>query len=347
MLAQPAPILDFAWYPGATVQSPATHCFLASVRECPVKLLDATSGRLRASYKIVDHRERQIAPHSLAFNPTASRIYCGFEDAIEVFDVMTPGEGTRLATTPSKKSKDGLKGIVSALAFCPSYGSDVFAAGTLAPHDGNIALFRESDGEVPLAFLGGGLRAGVTQLHFNPMKPHLLYAAYRRRPEVLCWDLRSGMSAPLAIFADPGAQGPLTNQKMRFDIDITGRWLSVGDQQGHLLVYDLASTSDTAEPQHEVETVHVSSTCKVAAHEDTIGSVAFHPTQPILATAAGSRHFDIDESEDSECEDTSDEEGPASSALHEVVGSGRPKAARPRTRDASVKFWDASAESVN
>ena len=45
------------------------------------------------------------------------RLYCGFEDAIEVFDVNYPGEGTRLATTPSRKSRDGLKGT------CHTYGS--------------------------------------------------------------------------------------------------------------------------------------------------------------------------------------------------------------------------------
>ena len=39
-----------------------------------------------------------------------ARLYCGFEDAIEIFDVQRPGEGERLPTTPSKKSKDGLKG---------------------------------------------------------------------------------------------------------------------------------------------------------------------------------------------------------------------------------------------
>ena len=39
-----------------------------------------------------------------------SRLYCGFEDAIEVFDVHYPGEGTRLRTVPTKKSRDGLRG---------------------------------------------------------------------------------------------------------------------------------------------------------------------------------------------------------------------------------------------
>lgn len=43
-------------------------------------------------------------------NGGCGRIYCGHEDAIEVFDVSRPGEGARIATTPSRKSKDGLKG---------------------------------------------------------------------------------------------------------------------------------------------------------------------------------------------------------------------------------------------
>ena len=38
------------------------------------------------------------------------RLYCGFQDAIEVFDVNYPGEGERIFTTPSKKSRSGLKG---------------------------------------------------------------------------------------------------------------------------------------------------------------------------------------------------------------------------------------------
>lgn len=45
-LYQPAPIVDYAWYPSATLNAPATFCFLASVRECPVKLLDASDGRV-------------------------------------------------------------------------------------------------------------------------------------------------------------------------------------------------------------------------------------------------------------------------------------------------------------
>lgn len=48
-LPQPSPILDFAWYPLATVQDPASFCFVASVRDTPVRLVDAGDGRVSAS----------------------------------------------------------------------------------------------------------------------------------------------------------------------------------------------------------------------------------------------------------------------------------------------------------
>lgn len=44
---QAAPIVDVAWYPSASSRDPSTYCFVASVRDCPVKLLDATDGRVR------------------------------------------------------------------------------------------------------------------------------------------------------------------------------------------------------------------------------------------------------------------------------------------------------------
>jgi hypothetical protein len=89
---QSSAVVDFAWYPGASSSNAPAYCFIASVRDCPVKLLDASDGRvvyllllwffvpslidprqLRASYPIVDHRERHIAPHSLSFNLTADK----------------------------------------------------------------------------------------------------------------------------------------------------------------------------------------------------------------------------------------------------------------------------------
>ncbi|KAJ7606638.1 WD40-repeat-containing domain protein [Roridomyces roridus] len=325
--AQPAPILDYAWYPTASVTSPATFCFVASVRETPVKLLDASDGRLRASYRIVDHRERQIAPHSLAFNLSATRLYCGFEDAIEVFDVAQPGEGTRLHTTPSKKNRDGLKGIISALAFSPSYESDLYSAGSLSPTEGgNIAVFSETGGAVPVSFVSGGPAAGVTQLHFNPAQPHILYAAFRRRSEIFSWDLRD-TTAPLKIYTPPSANDRETNQKRRFDVDLAGRFLALGDQEGRVSVFDLAAEENTPRLTY-------------TAHSDALGSVSFHPTKPTLLSVSGSRHFHTDEDEESSSEDGEDEEDDQGQSGKAAVIRRSVARPTPVPLDASIRVWD-------
>jgi len=66
----------------------------------------------RERYKVFRPRRYLLSHPFSDFGTGPYRIYCGFEDAIEVFDVHRPGndEGTRLHTTPSKKAKDGLKG---------------------------------------------------------------------------------------------------------------------------------------------------------------------------------------------------------------------------------------------
>lgn len=46
VVPQPAPILDYVWYPGATAELPGSYCFLASVRDCPIKLIDAVDRRV-------------------------------------------------------------------------------------------------------------------------------------------------------------------------------------------------------------------------------------------------------------------------------------------------------------
>lgn len=159
-----------------------------------------------------------------------------------------------MPTTPSKKAKDGLKGIVSALAFSPSYSPDesFFAAGSFTPTTHNIAMFSDAQSD-PLMYLGGGPQAGVTQvsvrcprvhrplaywrqLRFNPLRPHILYAGYRGHASgtMYSWDVRSNVDVPVEIFrtSDPDDAKPAvrSNQKMYFDIDCAGRFLSTGDQ---------------------------------------------------------------------------------------------------------------------
>ncbi|KAJ3521072.1 hypothetical protein NM688_g9070 [Phlebia brevispora] len=355
---QPAPILDFVWYPRATCTDPASFCFVASVRECPVKLLDAADGRLRASYKIVDHRERQIAPHSLAFNPLSTKLYCGFEDAIEVFDVGYPGEGTRLR-------------IISSLTFSSDMSSGLYAAGSFspsAPTSSNIALFTEVSGEVPVMYVGDedsargfGIRSSVSQLMFNPLRPYLLYASFRRETSIFCWDIRGDVGHPIEVFdsAAPPRGGhsathdaadvpdskrkvAATNQRLRFDMDISGSWLGVGDQDGGIAIFSLHSAAEGEARADAASSRSVTSPAlKFKAHNDAVGSVAFHPLRPLVLSVSGSRHFDTADSEDLSEEDGSDSDQDGErSASPRVPVRIKPKSSAPVPQDTTAKLWD-------
>ncbi|CAE6457583.1 unnamed protein product [Rhizoctonia solani] len=45
-LPQPAPILSTAWFPAASSSDPASFCLVAAVRDTPIKLFDASDGRV-------------------------------------------------------------------------------------------------------------------------------------------------------------------------------------------------------------------------------------------------------------------------------------------------------------
>ncbi|EIW76971.1 WD40 repeat-like protein [Coniophora puteana RWD-64-598 SS2] len=365
---QPSPIVDFTWFPGASSQYPPLYCFVASVRECPVKLLDASTGRLRASYKIIDHRERFIAPHSMVFNMHANKLYCGFESAYEVFDVHHPGEGDRVKTSPERKSRDGMKGIVSALAFAPTYDG-LFAAGTLSPSTPftpNIAIYSEETLE-PVMYLGADEGGGVTQLVFNPLKPHLLYATMRGQRAVHMWDLRmtgiAGGGAPLRVYehrphagqdqgSDDETMRASTNQKIRFDVDPGGRWLAYGAEDGSMSLFDLHEGDATAaregEEGNDQEPQVVHPALSFGAHQDVACSTSFHPSHPFLLSASGSRHWGISQGQDADTlSSSSDDDEEDDSELRgtpDVSKQGsrqQPKlyAGKPVPRDSSVKMW--------
>ena len=105
-------------------------------------------------------------------------MYCGFENAIEIFDVNSPGAtGDRIKTTPNRNSRDGQKGeleqsvgrfiaegfagIISTLAFSASRPG-LFAAGSF---DGTIGMFDASAGEnTLLSLVASADSGGITQV---------------------------------------------------------------------------------------------------------------------------------------------------------------------------------------
>ncbi|KAJ8296005.1 Telomerase Cajal body protein 1 [Rhodotorula toruloides] len=298
----PDSLISSAWYPGASSPNPAMFTFAVGVKDHPVHLLDGNDRRVRASYPTIDHTERFVAPHSMAFSPDGSRLCCGFENAIEIFDVSQPGaEGYRLHTTPTRSSRQGQKGIISSLAFSPpdSSSSSLLAAGSFS---GSVGLYDISS-PTPLAhLLQPSQHGGITKLLFHPLSPHLLFAASRQSTHLDIWDLRNtsrtSSNGKLSRMAR-------TNQRLGFDIDPSGTWLAAGDQDGNLSIFSAQPLPDQLEP---ITTFSLSA--------EPISTTLFHPFAPLLITTSGARKFGgagragRDAASESES-DSSDEEGEA------------------------------------
>ena len=80
---------------------------------------------------------------------------------------------------------------------------------------------------------------------FNPARPYLLYASFRRLDAIYAWDLRGDVGRPVETLnvspfpahedtpfrrESAGCATQKTNQRLRFDIDLGGRWLASGDE---------------------------------------------------------------------------------------------------------------------
>lgn len=231
---------------------PSSAVFLSSSRDHPVHLWDAYSGTVRCAYQTYDHLDQIMGPNSLCFTPDGSKIYCGFENCVQVFETSRPGnEGWKFSTTPTRKAKEGQKGIISTIAFCPDR-SGLWAAGsygrTIGLYDERQdgALYILSDGDVDddqirRATVPGRTPSpnrrtmgGVTQVTFSPDGMYL-YSASRKDNLILCWDIRNSDAVLCAFDRGPSD----TNQRMSFDVDGAGKWLVAGDTEGVVSVFGL------------------------------------------------------------------------------------------------------------
>ncbi|KAL1926903.1 hypothetical protein VTP01DRAFT_5233 [Rhizomucor pusillus] len=284
-------VYDFAWFPSMNSQDPASCCFVASVRDHPVHLWDACTGKLRASYSVIDHHERFVGPTVVTFNLDGSRIYCGYENMIEIFDIQRPGqESIKIPTLPTRKSKNGQKGIISCLDFSPDY-SGIYAAGSFSQ---SIGIYEEASNQ--LCFKLTGIQGGVTQVRFS-LDGSLLFSASRVANTISCWDIRSTGNV-LYELPRPGR----TNQRIHFDLDPSGRVLVTGDQNGQLLFYDVATGYEDSENSSRL--LH-----SFQAHNDLSCAATFNPVYPwLLASASGQRKYFVADGQDSDDTDRSVEQ---------------------------------------
>ncbi|KAJ9474182.1 hypothetical protein PHBOTO_004263 [Pseudozyma hubeiensis] len=392
----PSPLLDAIWYPLPAIEeatddltqsaTPAipTWCYAESHRDLPIRLTGSRDGRSRASYSIMNHVEKFVGPHSLAFSPDLSRIYCGLHSALAVFPLSRPGLNTHasIPLVEGKRSTGGQRGIISALA-AAAHPSDptqeLVAVGTFnatvavysftptefpEPAEHTAVPTAGSDGHGSLArksCLAGWREVegdGITQLKFHPLSPYVLFVASRRSDYIYVYDIRYLMGdtskwsfRPLAqpaagvrtahLLAKLRRPGGASHQRLYFDVDWAGRWLASGDEQGMISLWRIdveqfvdqtGVDQDKIGAPHEVE-LRPDMTWK--AHQDAIGSVAFHPHEPWLVSVSGSRRWlDTQKTDCSESESASDSDS-------ESEGASSPRRAWTIS-DSSLKLWDFS-----
>ncbi|XP_044040809.1 telomerase Cajal body protein 1 [Siniperca chuatsi] len=286
-MAEGDTIYDYCWYPKMNSLDPDT-CFLASSsRDNPVHVWDAFYGEVRASFRPYNHLDELTAAHSLCFSPDGTQLYCGFDKTVRVFYTERPGRDCE--ERPTIVKKQGQSGIISCFGFSPC--QSVYACGSYSRCAG---LYSCQDGTL-LALLPTRHHGGLTHLLFSP-DGNYLYTGGRKDPEILCWDLREPGKVVFSL-----KRNVATNQRIYFDLDLSGRYLLSGDTEGVVSIWD----TQTAPPDSNEELLQPQ--LRFQTHWDCTNGISIHPFMPLLATSSGQRQFPWPG--DSEGDSASDGEG--------------------------------------
>lgn len=297
-------------------------------RDQPVHLYDAYTGQIRATYRPYNALDELESPSSLCFTNNGQQLVTGgfrSERMLQIFDLSRPGRdaSTTLKLGKTRRSKDGQKGLVSALA--SSSVLNLLAVGTYSP--GSIYLYDARAQTTPVAqitisgtcVVGHGkshsrkrkhflrnddadgafdfsaakvkwfqsrARGGVTQVDFSG-DDYSLYSSSRRSNAILQWDLRkistSSFCPGIASFETDND----TNQRIEFSLHRDQ--LFVGGRDNCIRIYN-CKTSEQA-------------IGRMDCFQDAVNgvSVASLGEKMLLASSTGSRHFpsesDFDEEE--------------------------------------------------
>ncbi|KAE8620487.1 hypothetical protein XENTR_v10010274 [Xenopus tropicalis] len=300
-MAEGDTIYDYCWYPNMTSSDPAT-CFVASsCKDNPIHVWDAFHGQLKASYRPYNHLVRLARPpqvqvpvgvtflhslslsqdeltaaHSLSFTPDGAQLFSGFDKMIRVFETSRPGR--ECESRPTFHKKQGQAGIISCIAFSPT--QDIYACGS---YSRSLGLYSRQEG-VTLAILQGH-QGGITHLGFSP-DGNCVFSGGRKDPEILGWDIRYPGNVLFTL-----RRNVATNQRIYFDVDVSGRYLLSGDTQGLVTAWDVSAQSGEESPAPVLQ---------FPAQKDCVNGISLHPSMPLLATSSGQRKFP-------ELEDSGDE----------------------------------------
>lgn len=188
------------------------------------------------------------------------------------------------ATTPTRRTPEGQKGRISALASCPDASGLLLAGST----SGDLFVYDGRGGGGALlgweaarrSSAGGHHFTGITHVVWSP-DAQLVYSGARLDDSIRQWDVRN-TARVLRTFCRPAA----SQQRITFDLDFTGTFLITGASSPGLSVFDTRSGEGVL--------------ATGGACCDPTNSVAMHPCGIVFATATGCRRPALDLSSDSD-----------------------------------------------
>ncbi|PVU88515.1 hypothetical protein BB561_005816 [Smittium simulii] len=282
-------ILSLAWYPNKCSNDPASCCYLNSTRDQPIKIIDSNYGYVRAKYKSHSDKDELLTAYACSFNSTGERIYAGYFEKIGIFDTQYPGNPVQLIkTSPSRKSSDGLKGIISCIDFphpLSALSPNSFLSATFS---GNMALCDQRSGTISHVWTMQNLTRkpkGITNVSFSP-DGNFIFAGTRQSNNIFCWDVRN-LSTPISSFSRVGK----TQQRVGFIVDNSQNYLICGNLDGSIWFHGLN------------QNMQCTKTDKFLVHGDAVSDISMHPNNPIIASVSGQRHFNINDSSEDSCSD--------------------------------------------
>jgi WD40 repeat protein len=219
----------FSFYASRT--DPETCCIITCTKDHPIGLWHLLYGKRVGSYSAYNDKDELVTPLTAVFDPSGERIYAGYDSCLRIFRVVRPGrECEELRLTPSRRSKEGLKGRISSIAFSPEEGGRMYAVGC---YSGKVGIYSEASHE-PFVIFDSQHVYGVSQIAFSP-EGYYFISSGRKDDWVTVWDLR--MTGRELYHLERPMK---THQRTRFSIQRQQSLLMVGDQVSHIELFDMS-----------------------------------------------------------------------------------------------------------
>lgn len=145
-------------------------------------MYDAYTGQIRASYRPYNSLDELESPTSVCFARNGTQIIAGgfrTERMIQIFDIHRPGRDTVsiLKLGKTRRSKDGQKGIISALSIPKNnMNSNILAVGTYSPGSIYIYDLRAQSSPVSEIIVTGTCIVGHGKKHAKKKKrKHVIF----------------------------------------------------------------------------------------------------------------------------------------------------------------------------